>query len=681
MLFRCCRYKGMPEEKGLFDFFGNVSDFLKWFYEFVSGAVGSEESNFHELCDEAEKVWAFSKPLRLIPLMMDIQYMLDSPINYYQKAVPTKEAADVLDFDEAFILRKYDEIMTDFLQFVNSKVQKSAFTADKSLIIKNMIDERRQTITDLLYQAKSLDDVCMSSGYKSHLSSMIDLKAKYSDRVYPFLAIDPRRPGIISEVLKGNLVGKGKPFAGIKIYPRLGYMPDIPQMYSIYDFCERNDIPITTHCSQGGFPTADWKYHDYCNPEHYRSLLSNFKKLKINFAHFGYPYNVYDKEYGKDQWRMTIIDLMEKHDNVYTDISCYSEIEDVRQVKNFFWNRYDVLKQRIMFGSDFDVMQATDIITLERYFQNFTETFTEAEINTMSSVVPTAFLNGIFEEKPELTESKIKPTQKRGYCLAIGLNSVDKVHYNGWNGALNCCEKDANDLAKLAAEAGFQTDFLFTKDATRDNVKSAIQKASESLNEGDIFLVYYSGHGGQVENIADTNSDETDAKDETWCLYDGQLIDDELYKLWKGFKPGTRILMISDSCHSGTMVKELEELSNHPETKIMPYDLCLSVYDKNKDFYDSILDKKKDRTELEPDINSSVILISACQDNQTAMAGYNNSVFTYNLIKVWNNGQFEGDYRNFHSKIVRLHPQTQTPNYVVLGARNYEYEAQKPFTI
>ena len=35
----------------------------------------------------------------------------------------------------------------------------------------------------------------------------------------------------------------------------------------------------------------------------------------------------------------------------------------------------------------------------------------------------------------------------------------------------------------------------------------------------------YSGHGGQIEDVS---GEEEDKKDETWCLYDGELIDDEV---------------------------------------------------------------------------------------------------------------------------------------------------------
>jgi metacaspase-1 len=47
----------------------------------------------------------------------------------------------------------------------------------------------------------------------------------------------------------------------------------------------------------------------------------------------------------------------------------------------------------------------------------------------------------------------------------------------------------------------------------------------------------------------------SDKKDETWCLYDGELIDDELYNELGGFAAGVRVLVLSDGCHSGSVVR------------------------------------------------------------------------------------------------------------------------------
>ena len=115
--------------------------------------------------------------------------------------------------------------------------------------------------------------------------------------------------------------------------------------------------------------------------------------------------------------------------------------------------------------------------------------------------------------------------------LHIGLNTVDPAHYNGWDGELQACEADARDMQQIAEGRGFETRILLTPEATAEAVSAAIAAAADRLSGGDFFFLTYSGHGGQVP---DTNSDEPgdDNKDETWVLYDRQLVDDELFALW-----------------------------------------------------------------------------------------------------------------------------------------------------
>jgi len=143
---------------------------------------------------------------------------------------------------------------------------------------------------------------------------------------------------------------------------------------------------------------------------------------------------------------------------------------------------------------------------------------------------------------------------EEGYALAIGLNEVDPAHYEGWNGKLYACERDAEDMAAIARSQHLrEVDTLLTPQATRAAVLGKLDALARKLRSGDLLVVSYSGHGGQ---LYDENGDETDDDwDETWCLYDGQLIDDELHGAWMKFQTGVRILVFSDSCHSGTVIK------------------------------------------------------------------------------------------------------------------------------
>lgn len=88
--------------------------------------------------------------------------------------------------------------------------------------------------------------------------------------------------------------------------------------------------------------------------------------------------------------------------------------------------------------------------------------------------------------------------QAKGFSLHIGLNAVDPIHYQGWNGELNACEVDAEDMQKLAKSRGFTTQSLLTAQATRKNVIDSITDTANKLSSGDIFILSYSGHGGQL---------------------------------------------------------------------------------------------------------------------------------------------------------------------------------------
>ena len=143
-------------------------------------------------------------------------------------------------------------------------------------------------------------------------------------------------------------------------------------------------------------------------------------------------------------------------------------------------------------------------------------------------------------------------SKRKGVSVHLGLNTVDPDHYRGWDGALQGCENDARDMTAIAKAAGFETTTLLTKEVTAEAAIAAIAAAAEKVGPGDLFWLTYSGHGSQVP---DKNSDEPDKLDETWVLYNRQLVDDELFDLWSKFQPGVRILVLSDSCHSGSAVR------------------------------------------------------------------------------------------------------------------------------
>jgi hypothetical protein len=138
----------------------------------------------------------------------------------------------------------------------------------------------------------------------------------------------------------------------------------------------------------------------------------------------------------------------------------------------------------------------------------------------------------------------------QGLALSIGLNYVNPRAYDGWNGKLSGCIPDAKQMTALATQIGcYDRKMLLDSQATIAEVSRHIAWAANELLPGDLFLLSCSSHGSQYP---DRNRDESDSRDETWCLWDGQWIDDERWDLFQRFKEGVRIILISDNCHSGT---------------------------------------------------------------------------------------------------------------------------------
>ena len=285
----------------------------------------------------------------------------------------------------------------------------------------------------------------------------------------------------------------------------------------------------------------------------------------------------------------------------------------------------------------------------------------------------------------------------KGLSLHVGLNFVDSTHYKDekgkpWNGKLNGCENDAKSMQKLANSQGFESTILLRKKATCQQIINEIRSAAQQLQNGDIFFFSYSGHGGQAWDISGDEPSkeaasaaimEAGGKDETFCFYDRQFLDDEMNKYLALFKSGVRILVLSDCCHSGTNTRDVTEESENARiatVKQISFTASNETTKFNRALYQAAWnDTLKTGTKLK----STVLLLSACQDSQLARDGNTNGAFTEALIKAWNNGNFKGAYRQLQQATSKFIPKdyNQTPNYYREGASNSAFEQQQPFTI
>lgn len=287
--------------------------------------------------------------------------------------------------------------------------------------------------------------------------------------------------------------------------------------------------------------------------------------------------------------------------------------------------------------------------------------------------------------------------KQKGHSLHIGLNAVDPARYNDWNGQLFACENDAEVYKTIAEQAGFSSiTSLLTKKATSTNVLKAMKKAAEELTEGDIFLISYSGHGS---TISDENNDEPDLQDETWCLYDRQLIDDELFEAFSAFKSGVRILMFSDSCHSGSVARfvpgdnsalakqmqKQQEIENNLVkqgylSRLVPQDKQAGINNAQR----TVLKEIKEKPAVsKSDINAAVMLFAACQDDESARELGENGVFTATLKKILKSGLPDAvkTYKDLFKQIKLTIPKVQLPNLFSYGKSISTFNSDIPFSI
>lgn len=248
----------------------------------------------------------------------------------------------------------------------------------------------------------------------------------------------------------------------------------------------------------------------------------------------------------------------------------------------------------------------------------------------------------------------------KAQALLVGLKSVDPQAYNGWDGTSGCwgCELDVDNMDILLQPLGYQIKTLKTAEATRDNILSSLYRASETLVDGDIFVFYYSGHGGQQ---LDTSNDEPDGKDETLVAYDREVIDDKIHYALSRFEEGVRLVMISDSCNSGTNYKNIKTISVNEDSIFRPF-------------------AKKSASKL-TEMKAELIHMGGCRDGFSSSGYQNGGAFTMALCEAWQNGAFNGTFKELHTKICTVITSSQKPQYNEYGNMTGVFKDQRAFEV
>lgn len=271
----------------------------------------------------------------------------------------------------------------------------------------------------------------------------------------------------------------------------------------------------------------------------------------------------------------------------------------------------------------------------------------------------------------------------------VGLNRVSAAHY-GSEQPLPGAIADAQAMQAIAHANGFTATLLLDEAATVLAVSRAIAAAAARLGPGDIFFLSYAGHGSQ---LFDGTGDEPDSLDETLCLFDRMLLDDELHGLLLGFDAGVRVLVITDSCHSATATRLVIDAGadEFPNGIIGPAYPALDeirfrqieeatareIYGASASRYDEA--RVLAGAFRQTDLRCAKVHLAACQDNQLAADAGDHGYFTKQLLHHWDQGAFAGSYDDLFRALDRAMPRRQRPN-LETGGDAALFVSQRPFS-
>jgi len=144
-------------------------------------------------------------------------------------------------------------------------------------------------------------------------------------------------------------------------------------------------------------------------------------------------------------------------------------------------------------------------------------------------------------------------------AVIVGVNSYPYLQDGNLKGARGDALKFRDFVRRELGLKDNQIRLLLDRDATQDNViKAIIKDLIRGTRPGDRAIFYFAGHGTRIK---DFDGDEKDGKDEIIMLSDvgkkgarGILKDDEFRILFEKI-PTRRVLLVVDSCHSGTITR------------------------------------------------------------------------------------------------------------------------------
>jgi hypothetical protein len=251
-------------------------------------------------------------------------------------------------------------------------------------------------------------------------------------------------------------------------------------------------------------------------------------------------------------------------------------------------------------------------------------------------------------------------------ALCIGIND-----YPGTENDLAGCCNDADDWSAALTARGFTTRRLVDSAASGAAIRTGLRDLLSRATDGDAVVITYSGHGTW---LPDDDGDEPDRRDEALCPHDiaenGPLLDDELHDLFALAAPGVRTVLISDSCHSGTLTRLNRPIGDRAaRPRFLPPSTFLPAPQVRR----ALLHTRPGKLRVPP---STALLLSGCRDAEysydAAFDGRPNGAFTYVALSCLATLPESATYRDWLRAIRGHLPSEDYPQTPALQATKFQ---------
>jgi len=261
-------------------------------------------------------------------------------------------------------------------------------TGDSRFAMPAMVDYGYSLIDEKLPDVSFVDQI--------RLMGEISRRQPSDVLVHGYVPFNPwrfvREANESMKLLDDALTNQG--FIGVKIYPPMGFramnnarlppdafrLNDTPScrvpadfpanldqaMWTLYAYCDANDVPIMLHSSPTNLAKFGWG--ERVDPAHWQPVLERYPKLRLNFGHFGGAFDL-EKYPEAQRYALKIIELMKVYPNVYADLADYdlvvehgsaSPSKQYRQLHQFLRTQSaanpQLLGRRLLFGTDWEML-------------------------------------------------------------------------------------------------------------------------------------------------------------------------------------------------------------------------------------------------------------------------------------------------------------------------------------